>query len=57
MIFKKEYIKFFSYSIIFTVKDNEKIYSRDPNMYSIQKALYDGKINSFKNVLRNLRNE
>ena len=38
-------------------EDNEKIYSRDPNRYSIQKALYDGKINSFKNVLRNLRNE
>jgi len=40
-----------------TSEDNEKIYSRDPNRYSIQKALYDGEINSFKNVLRNLRNE
>ena len=40
-----------------TSEDNEKIYSRDPNRYSIQKALYDGEINSFKNVIRNLRNE
>jgi len=40
-----------------TSEDNEKKYSRDPNRYSIQKALYNGKINLFNNVVRNLRNE
>ena len=38
-------------------QDTKKIYSRDPNRYSIQRALYEGEINSFNNVLRNLRNE
>jgi hypothetical protein len=32
-----------------------QIYSRDPNRYNIQKDLYEGGINSFDNVSRNLR--
>ena len=39
-----------------TSEDNEKIYSRDPNRYTIQTKLYEGDINSFENVLRNLKN-
>ena len=31
------------------------VYSRDPNRYNIQKDLYEGGINSFDNVSRNLR--
>lgn len=38
-------------------QDINKVHARDPNRYSIQKELYDGAINSFNNVLRNLRNQ
>lgn len=38
-------------------QDTKKIYSRDPKRYSIQRELYEGEINSFNNVFRNLRNE
>jgi hypothetical protein len=37
--------------------NTSEIYLRDPNRYNIQKELYDGEINSFNNVLRNLRNQ
>lgn len=39
-----------------TSEDNEKIFSRDPYRYTIQTKLYEGDINSFENVLRNLKN-
>jgi len=35
--------------------NTSQIYSRDPNRYSIQKDLYEGGINSFDNVSKNLR--
>jgi hypothetical protein len=37
--------------------NTSQIYSRDPNRYNIQKDLYEGGINSFDSVSRNLRIE
>ena len=35
--------------------NTSQIYSRDPNRYNIQKDLYEGEINLFDNVSKNLR--
>ena len=35
--------------------NTSQIYSRDPNRYNIQKDLYEGGINSFDSVSKNLR--